>query len=162
MPNPASQRRSCRPLRVLDVTDFYSDTVSGGVKTYLNAKASALASFGVEHAAIVPVATDAVDMLGRSRLYRVRGYVVPTSRAYRVMLSVHAVRDLIRRECPDVVEIGSLFLVPHMVSRALGRSRVPTVGFYHADLVRTFAEPYVPGRSAARRSGSSRAARRVR
>jgi alpha-1,6-mannosyltransferase len=55
---------------------------------------------------------------------------------------------VLRVERPDVIEIGSPFIVPHLVRRA-GGDRCATIGFYHADLVRTFAEPYVPNRLAA-------------
>lgn len=159
--SPASDRRGARPLRVLDVTDFYSDTVSGGVKTYLKAKASALAEAGVEHAAVVPGEADGLESIGPSRLHRVRGTAIPVSRGYRVMLSTRALREVLARERPDVVEVGSPFVVPHLVARALGGARVPTVGFYHADIVRTFAEPYVPARLAAPVRVLARGAARV-
>jgi alpha-1,6-mannosyltransferase len=150
-----------RPLRVLDVTDFYSDSVSGGVKTYLNAKASALADAGVEHAAVVPGEADGLEALGPSRLHRIRGRTVPISRGYRVMLSAGALRRIIERERPDLVEVGSPFVIPHLVERATRTAPLPTVGFYHADVVRTFAEPYVPSRWAAPLRVAARTAARA-
>lgn len=146
---PGPDAPASRPLRVLDVTDFFSDTVSGGVKTYLHAKAVALASMGVEHVVVVPGEDAGETRIAGSRLVRVPGWVVPTSRAYRVMLSEEHLAGVLRRFRPDVVEVGSPFIVPHLVRRALGSDSLPTVGFYHADVVRTFAEPYVPARWAA-------------
>lgn len=138
------------PLRVLDITDAYSDTVSGGVKTYLHAKAAHMAERGVDHVMVVPGAEDRMEMLGTTRVYRVAGPRVPVSPAYRLMLSVSRVREVLHRERPDVIEVGSPFVVPHLVDRARGSDRrAATVGFYHADVVRTFAEPYVPSRLAA-------------
>ena len=131
------------------MTDFYSDTVSGGVKTYLHAKARHLADLGVEHAVIVPGESDGVEPLGAGRLHRVKGPVLPFSRAYRLLLSARRVEEILDAERPDVVELGSPFVVPRLVRRALRSHRIPLVGFYHADLVRTFAEPYVPHRAAA-------------
>lgn len=149
-----------RRLRILDITDFYSDTVSGGVKTYLHAKARALPDLGFEHAMVVPGERDTEEAVGSSRLYRIRGTVMPASRAYRVMLSSSALRAILRRERPDVVEVGSPFVIPTLLERALGGVRVPLVGFYHADVVRTFAEPYVPSCLAAPlRVGARMAAR---
>lgn len=136
-------------LRVVDITDFYSDTVSGGVKTYLHAKARHLSAHGVDHAVIVPGDTDGVEALEGGRLHRVKGPVLPFSRAYRLLLSARRVEDILERERPQVIELGSPFVVPHLVRRALRRRRIPLVGFYHADIVRTFAEPYVPHRAAA-------------
>lgn len=147
---PTSNRlRRGAPLRVLDVTDFYSDTVSGGVKTYLHAKSEHLARRGVEHVMVVPGPTTGMESLGATRVHRIRGSSLPVSRAYRVMLSVSRLREVLDREQPDVVEVGSPFIVPHLLRAATRDRAIPTVGFYHADIVRTFAEPYVPNRLAA-------------
>ncbi|MGD2046220.1 MAG: glycosyltransferase [Gemmatimonadota bacterium] len=118
------------------------------MKTYLHAKADALARMGIRHAIVVPGDRTAVEHLGATRLYRVQGPRLAMSRAYRVMLSSAPLRDVIDAEQPDVIEVGSPFIVPHLVYRA-SAGRHPTVGFYHADVVRTFAEPYVPNRLAA-------------
>jgi len=147
--SPPDRARTDTPLRVLDITDFYSDTVSGGVKTYLHAKSAHLERLGVEHTLVVPGERDEIQALGATRVHRVRGWTLPMSRAYRVMLSVDRLRAILRAERPHIVEVGSPFLVPHLLARALRLHPVPTVGFYHADVVRTFAEPYVPSRWAA-------------
>lgn len=144
-----SRARSDPALRVLDVTVFYSDTVSGGVKTYLHTKAAHFERLGVEHVVVVPGERDETHHRGATRIHRIAGWTLPMSRAYRVMLSVERLRDILRRERPDVIEVGSPFVVPHLVARATRHDPVPTVGFYHADIVRTFAEPYVPNRWAA-------------
>ncbi len=148
LPSPDRLERGT-PLRVLDVTDFYSDTVSGGVKTYLHAKAEYLAAHGVEHVMVVPGPVTATETLGATRIHRIRGSSLAVSRAYRVMFSVSRLRDVLDRERPDVVEVGSPFIVPHLLRAATRGRPIPTVGFYHADIVRTFAEPYVPNRLAA-------------
>jgi alpha-1,6-mannosyltransferase len=122
--------------------------MSGGVKTYLRAKAAAFAALGVPHAIVVPGERTEVSTLGSSTLYRVKGPALAASRAYRVMLSTRTVREILRAERPDVVEVGSPFIVPHLVKRVAGCDYA-TIGFYHADVVRTFAEPYVPNRFAA-------------
>lgn len=150
-----------RRLRVADITDFYSDTVSGGVKTYLHAKAAAMEALGIEHVVVVPGDRPGVDRLGATRLVRTRGWRVPVSRSYRVMLSATELRGILERERPDVVEVGSPFIVPHLVRLAMAGRSVPTVGFYHADVVRTFAEPYVPHRLAAPLRVLARMAARV-
>jgi alpha-1,6-mannosyltransferase len=135
--------------RILDVTDFYSDSVSGGVKTYLHAKAQRLPSHGFAHSIVVPGAHDEAQVLDAARLHRVRGPSLPTSRGYRLMLRSGPLRAILERERPSVVEVGSPFIVPALLRRAMASMHIPTIGFYHADLVRTFAEPYVPHRLAA-------------
>lgn len=146
---PAPSAPSTAGLRLLDITGFYSDRAGGGVKTYLHAKASRLAQRGVGHALIVPGADSHTRSLGATRVHTVKGPVLPVSPAYHLLLSAERVRQVIDEEDPDVIEVGSPFLVPPLVRRATRGRRVPTVGFYHADLVRTFAEPYLPHRAAA-------------
>ena len=141
-----------RPLKVLDITDFYSEGASGGVKVYLRQKARYLAMAGIEHVLVVPGEEDRVTREGPTEVYRVRGPEVVVSPDYRVMTSVDTVERILREERPDVIEVGSPFLVPRLVRTAVSRIsgyRPATIGFYHADIVRTFAEPYVPHRIAA-------------
>lgn len=148
-PTPTVLRRAAapsRPLRVLDITDFWSDEASGGVKTYLQAKIDHLAEAGLVHSVVVPGASSGETWVGRTRFHRIRGPRVPLSTGYRTLLSTEAVRRVIATERPDVIEVGSPFFVPWLVQRALGEPRIPTLGFYHADLVRTFAEPYTQHR----------------
>ncbi len=146
-PAPPSAGRMDLPS-VLDVTDFYSETTSGGVRTYLHAKAAYFERMGVRHSIVVPGERTEVTKIGATRVYKVKGPAVALSRAYRVMLSARELSRVLREERPDVIEVGSPFIVPHLVRRA-GGDRCATIGFYHADLVRTFAEPYVPNRLAA-------------
>lgn len=147
--SPCRTGEGTRGLHVLDVTDFYSESTSGGVKTYLHAKARALAELGVRHTVIVPGATTETTSLGASRLHSVAARAIPMAPAYRAWLSGSVLQELVRRARPDVVEIGSPFLVPRLLGPTLAALGIPRVGFYHADVVRTFAEPYVPHRAAA-------------
>lgn len=151
MPEPAAPSRrkhaarGDRPLRVLDITDAYSDEVSGGVRTYLHAKAAALEEAGVEHVLVVPGERDELGSVGATRVHRIAGPRVPVSPDYRVMLRPSAVRDVLASERPDVVEVGSPFVVPFLVRRAMDGLGAATVGFYHTDVIRTVAEPYATG-----------------
>ena len=151
-PTPTVPRRAAapgRPLRVLDITDFWSDEASGGVKTYLQAKMAYLAEAGIAHSVVVPGEESTDYRVGGTRFHRVRGPRVPLSTGYRTLLSTTAVQRILMRERPDVIEVGSPFFVPWLVQRSMGEPPIPTVGFYHADLVRTFAEPYVQYRALA-------------
>lgn len=128
-------------LRVLDITMFHTHS-SGGVRTYLDAKRKHLAREGISHALIVPDGRDSVTVDGDSRTYRIRSPLIPTTPGYRLLVSPQAVEQIIQEERPDVVEMGSPFLVPLLVRRATrGNVRPPVVGFYHSDIVRTYAQP---------------------
>lgn len=162
-PNQAATRRApslTRTLRVLDITDFYSETASGGVRTYLSHKMDHMARAGVSHSIVVPGAETRVERVGGTRVHKIRSPAIPVSPAYRALLSASEIRRVLLEERPDVVEVGSPFFVPWLVRRAGGEPPIPTVGFYHADLVRTFAEPYVQQRWLAPLRMSLRAAAR--
>lgn len=136
-------RRAQGTLRVLDITMFYAQA-SGGVRTYLEAKGRALARRGVSHALVVPDRRDSISLEGATRVYRLRSPLVPTTPGYRLLVSPQAVERILHEERPDVVELGSPFLVPFLVRWATrGRVRPAVVGFYHSDLVRTYAIPYL-------------------
>jgi alpha-1,6-mannosyltransferase len=129
----------------MDVTKFYSDA-SGGVRTYLDAKIRDFEGRAIEHVLVIPAAQDGVTVEGRTRVYRVAGPVIRFSPHYRLLVSRAALARIIERERPDVIEVGSPFLVPWLVRSALAGQSVATVGFYHSDLVRTYAEPLIPHR----------------
>lgn len=135
---PGSESR----LRVLDVTKFYA-AVSGGVRTYLHEKMRDFASRDITHSLVIPGEQDSESVVGRTRVHRLRGPVVPFSPHYRFLVSGASLRRVIERERPNVIEVGSPFLVPHLVRRAVRGRSIATIGFYHSDLVRAYAEPYV-------------------
>ena len=144
---PPAARRGSR-VRILDITKFYS-AASGGVRTYLDSKIRAFQERGIDHALIIPGERDEQTVEGGTRVYRLAGPVITFSPHYRLLVSARAIERVLRIEQPDVIEVGSPFLVPWLVARAMRRAPVPTVGFYHSDLVRTFAEPLVPERAMA-------------
>lgn len=142
----ANGRRSASPsgdISVVDVTSFFSTSASGGVRTYLTAKARALSRPGVRHTIVVPGETTGMDEWEGATLARIRSPVLPFAPAYRQLVDWRALADVFDAVKPSVIEVGSPFVDPILVRLALGGRRVPTVGFYHADLVRTFAEPFV-------------------
>ena len=138
-------------VSVVDVTSFFSETASGGVRTYLTAKARALARPGVRHTIVVPGASTGMEDWEGATLAKIRSPAFPFAPAYRQLVDWRALAEVFDAVNPSVIEVGSPFADPSLVRLALkerrrapsGRPRVPLVGFYHADLVRTFAEPLV-------------------
>lgn len=130
-------------LRVMDITKFYS-AASGGVRTYLDAKVNDFETRDIVHSLVIPGRRDEVSRQHHTRVYRLKGPVLAVSPHYRLLLSARAIERVIERERPDVIEVGSPFLVPWLVRRAIRGRATRTVGFYHSDLVRTYAEPLVP------------------
>ncbi|MCA9737550.1 MAG: glycosyltransferase [Gemmatimonadota bacterium] len=138
--DPTSSAR----LRVLDVTTFFAPA-SGGVRTYLESKGAALARRGLDHTMVVPDADSGSAFEHGTRIHRVRSPRIPFTPGYRLLLAPFGLQNVIEAEQPDVIEVGSPFVAPFLTWWATARAPVPTVGFYHADLVRAYAEPLSKG-----------------
>ncbi|MDE3152314.1 MAG: glycosyltransferase [Gemmatimonadota bacterium] len=138
--------RAGAALGVLDITEFFGET-SGGVRTYLFEKARYVeARPELRHVVVVQGRRDAVTETGGVRCYRLRGPRVPTQPPYRFMLATRSCRRIVDHERPDVIEVGSIGLVPWVVRHAARRGDVPLVAFYHSHLPRQLAPagPHVP------------------
>ena len=70
------------------------------------------------------------------RCYRLRGPRIPTEQAYRFLLATRTTRRILDHERPDIVEVGSPFLVPWLTRRANRGLRAPMVWFFHTHLPR--------------------------
>jgi hypothetical protein len=60
-----------------------------------------------------------------------RGPRIPFAPGYRFLLATEAISRILEVEKPDVIEVGSPFLVPKVLEWAQPSKRIPTVGFYH-------------------------------
>lgn len=126
-------------LSVLDVTEWYGET-SGGIRTYLDAKAQFVTErSGLRHTMVVPGAQDAIVDGDGARQYRLRGPRIPRHRPYRFMLAPRSLARIVRHERPDVIEVGSPFIVPWLVSRTAEQEGIATVAYYHTSVPGLFA-----------------------
>lgn len=125
-------------LAVLDISEYYSDS-SGGVRTYLAAKHRFVAERpALRGAMVVPGAADSVSDDPGYRTYRLRGPSIPFH-SYRFLLATGSVSRIIAHERPDIVEIGSAYFVPWVVSRARRRHPARVAWFYHSNIPRLAA-----------------------
>jgi alpha-1,6-mannosyltransferase len=130
------KRRGEAELGVLDITKWFGET-SGGVRTYLLQKARYVeARPSLRHVLVIPGARDSITAGNGVRCYRLRGPRIPTQRPYRFMLATRSIRRIIEHEQPNVIEVGSPFLVPWITKRAARRIDVPLVGFFHSNFPR--------------------------
>lgn len=121
-------------LGVLDITEWYGDT-SGGIRTYLHEKMRHVdADPALRQVLVVPGAEDGWQDSAGTRLYRLHGPPIPRQRPYRFMLATRSVDRIVRHERPDVIEIGSPFVVPWIVRHATRATEVPLVCYHHTDL----------------------------
>jgi alpha-1,6-mannosyltransferase len=116
-----------RPLRVVDVALFYGER-SGGIRTYLDAKAAhARASGRFEHHLVVPGRQERHSIDGAAWRHELRSLRVAASNGYRWPLGVAALKNTLRLVEPDVVLLHDPFWRPHEVTqtaRALGATVV--------------------------------------
>lgn len=132
-PLPAPLRPAAA-LGILDITKWFGET-SGGVKTYLLEKAKYVARHPeLRHVLVIPGPRDTLSDGSGSRTYRLRGPLIPTQRAYRFLLATRTTRRILEHERPDLIEVGSPFVVPWLTARAARRRRVPLVCFYHTSI----------------------------
>ena len=127
---------------VLDVTSFFSST-SGGIRTYYAEKARHLPAQGIECHFVVPGEAAETSAFGGGWLHRVPGPPLAGSPYYRRFGDWSALLRTLVDVDPDVIEIGSHYLLPEVVvpiAHRIGRRRA-VVGFYHADFPSTYVEP---------------------
>jgi alpha-1,6-mannosyltransferase len=125
-------------LAILDITKHFGAT-TGGVKTYLLEKARYVEGHpSFRQAIVVPAPQDGTTRSPGVCWYRLKGASIPGQAPYRFLLSGKRVREIVRQERPDLIEVGSPFAVPWVARRAARPDRIPMVWFYHTHLPRIF------------------------
>lgn len=148
-------------LTVLDITKFFGDA-TGGIRTYLLAKAAYVQSRPeLRQVLVVPGAQDGVAEEGGVRCYRLRGPRIPFDSSYRFLLATRTTRRIVEHERPDLIEVGSPWLVPWVTRRANRGLQAPLVWFYHTHFP-AIIDPGFGAVGAWRRSAGATAWRYVR
>jgi len=123
-------------VKICDITHFYANS-SGGVKTYLLAKAGYIKQFCAhDHVLILPARHNRIELCEGSLIYFVKSPVVPFCKPYRGIVNQAKVKSILMREHPDLVEIGSPYMIPGWIKNLQPRLGYKTVGFYHANIER--------------------------
>ncbi len=148
-------------LGVLDITKYFG-TTSGGIKTYLLEKARYVGPRpSLRQVMVLPGAEDDITTGDGSRTYRLRGPRIPAHEPYRFLLATRSLRRILEHESPDLIEVGSPFLVPWLTKLANRRLQAPMVWYYHSHLPR-LAMPDPAAGSLAQRATSRMLSRYVR
>ena len=135
-------------MRICDANSFYSET-GGGIRIYHDRKLEYFSKRS-EHsiALVIPGATTGCTVEGNTSVYRVRSLPLLDS-GYRLIVDSGGLTSAFGDFKPDLVEIGSPYLLPIHTRKALGNSNIPTVGFFHTDYpdsyVQPFASKFLPG-----------------
>ncbi len=128
-------------MKICDIVQFYSP-LSGGVKRYIHDKMRYVESRPrTEHVVIVPSGRHETRTSGRTRIYGIRSARLPGSRSYRVLSSEKAIRRILAREDPDLLEVGDPYMAAWFATRIARDRGIPVVAYYHSDLPRLVGRP---------------------
>lgn len=123
-------------LTVLDITKYFGEA-TGGIRTYLLAKAAYVQAHpGLRQILVIPGPNDGLAEAGGVRCYRLKGPRIPFDQSYRFLLATRTTRRILEHERPDIIEVGSPWLVPWITRRANRRLSAPLVWFYHTHFPR--------------------------
>ena len=99
-------------MKICDLTQSYSDH-GGGIQTYIQAKRNYIEkNTDWEHLLIVPGEKDDIIRAGRLTTCTVAAPPVPNCEPYRFIFRLREVLKILRREKPDVIELGSAYNLP--------------------------------------------------
>jgi alpha-1,6-mannosyltransferase len=126
---PAASTARGRRLRVVDVALFYGER-SGGIRTYLEAKAQFAARSGAfEHHLVIPGRTTSSDGSGR---HEQRSLRLAASNGYRLPLGGSGLQTTLQVLRPDVVLLHDPFWTPRLASRTAHRCGALVIAVHHS------------------------------
>lgn len=130
-------------MRICDLTTLYIDGGAGGVNTYLLEKARYLSDHsGVKnHTIIVPGARNTRQSLFGSTLYTVKSPRFFYNPHHRILTNYWQIKQLLAAVHPDLIEVDCSYVLGRWAQAAMGKRRVPLVGFYHTHLPSFYARP---------------------
>lgn len=126
-------------MKLCDLVQWYTP-YSGGIRTYIDAKRRYIReATGHEHVLVVPGPQDCCTREGRLTRLEIKAPRMPGGTAYRFMWRPRRILAALAEAQPDLIEVGSPYLLPWVAARYRRRRNVPVVGYYHTD----FPEVYL-------------------
>ena len=118
-------------MKLLDLTPYFHSK-SGGIKKFILKKVEYLPKFGFEHVVVIPGEESKVYKLKNTKFYEVSSFPIPLSGGYRFFKRLEYVEDIIRKESPDIVELGGTYLISPFLKVEDSFLSI----FYHSDAKR--------------------------
>lgn len=123
-------------MTICDIAQFHSP-LGGGVKRYLHDKRLRLeAQPGCRHVLIIPSYRNHVTAGPGHVIYEIESLRLPGSKSYRMLLNKQRILEAVRREKPDLIEIGDPYRTAWIGLEAGRQLGIPVVAFYHSDFPR--------------------------
>lgn len=129
-------------MKICDLTQSYNPT-SGGIRTYIHEKRRYIQNHtDHEHVLIVPGPENAIERDRRATVYTIKSPFIPGAEPFRFLYKLHRVLEILKKENPDIIELGDAYLLPHVAYwYRRGNPRVKVVGYYHTDFPTAYVEP---------------------
>ncbi|WP_061962426.1 glycosyltransferase [Demequina flava] len=139
-------------MRIAHIANFYGPR-SGGLRTAMNALGSGYVERGHDVLTIVPGARDGLERTSHGTHVTLRSAAVPGTGGYRLITRTDAVRRVLTRFRPDVLEVSDRTTLRSTGAWAAARG-IPTVFFAHerADGVLRAHAPRIASSEWARRA----------
>ena len=143
-------------MKVCDLTQSYAPS-GGGVRTYLLEKQKFIARHpDLEHVLIIPGEADGVTRQGNLAVYTIASGLIKGCEPYRFTLRLDKVIAILKRERPQIIELGDAYVLPHAGFRMRRVLDCALVGFYHTDFPTAYVEKPVLSRTGPRMARSAR------
>jgi len=140
----AAQSRGERPLKVVDVAEFYAE-LGGGVRTYIHQKLAAAKRLNVDVSIIAPGPEDKEEIVEGGKILWVKGPPMPFDPRYYVLWNERKVHRLLDREAPDIVEGSSPWSGGWFAARWKGAiaKRAKETFIFHQDPVAVYPQTFL-------------------
>ena len=129
-------------MRLVDITSFFSDSC-GGIKTYYRNKARLLPARGVECHFVVPGKSRSEEAFESGMLHRIPGPRFPGNAHYRMFGDLGELARLLRGLRPDIIEVGSDYVLPALVHRAVSAPGAKRAAHGRLSAQRSWGSPSV-------------------
>ena len=130
-------------MKICDITQSYTPT-SGGIRRYLHEKQAYIKNNPEhEHVLIIPGESDTILKDANTKVYTIGAKHVPGCEPYRFTFRLDKVNAILQEENPDIIELGSAYVMPHVAFHFKKKKPCSLVGFYHTDFPGAYVEPVV-------------------
>ena len=145
-------------MKICDLTQAYTPK-SGGIRTYIHEKQKYIEKYtSDQHLLIVPGEQDAVTRSGGFTIYTIKAPYISGCEPYRFTFRMDKVYAILQREKPDIIELGSPYIMPYPALLYRRTHNCALVGFYHTDFPTAYSEQMITRLAGA---GWGRAAKRL-
>ncbi|MBN2012079.1 glycosyltransferase [candidate division KSB1 bacterium] len=134
-------------MKICDLTQAFIPNNGGGIRTYIENKRQYLKEkTDWQHILIYPGIEDQHSKNGAFSDYQVAAPFAPGQKPYRFMLRYDKVFSILENEQPDIIELGSPYLLPWVAFQFRKYNPCTVLGFYHTDYPAAYVHQYLKSR----------------